>query len=245
MTKPVIFNGNPNSDNGDGQRTYQTVLRLERAERIIPSLRWAVTGAVALYALLPSGVVTGDTLMLIAFTFLASSLLTWVAMGLVFRPVRTLSYRQIAKRLSRAVALVAGERIQTISWYQFSPGAVALCPFGGMVLCDRSTTYEMLRLTSDQIVGVKVERERTVFTTSRHSGRMMIGGSHSGVMGGYVGGGRSTSVSREREQAYLEIQYHAGPGDTVRIVVIPFGENRRGADAVCATLRHPTSRPIA
>jgi hypothetical protein len=140
---------------------------------------------------------------------------------------------------------MAGKRIQTISWYQSSPGAVALCASGGVVLCDRSTTYQALRLTPDQIVGVQVERERTLFTTSRHSARMMIGGGRSGVFGGYIGGGRSTSVSREHEQAFLEIQYQVWAGDCVRITVIPFGEDRRSADAVCATLRRSAPRLVA
>jgi hypothetical protein len=107
---------------------------------------------------------------------------------------------------------------------------------GELLLVDRSSGYRVLRLARDGIAGVSVEREVTQVTQTRDSGRSVIGGVAGGLFGGWVSGGRSTSVSRQVEEAYLEIRYQLEPNGLVGVAVVPFGADRRGADSACAMI---------
>ena len=126
-------------------------------------------------------------------------------------------------------------------WYTGAPGAFGLTAGGELLLVDRSTGYELLWLTPGQIADVRIEREVTQVTSTRHSGRSVVGGVGGGLFGGWIGGGRSTSVSRNVEEAYLEIHYQRQVNGMVGVAVAPFGSDRRGADAACAMIRRLSS----
>jgi hypothetical protein len=165
-----------------------------------------------------------------------------VVVGVILQPSRNLRYRSAVKKLEGRLRGAADLTTAPCTWYTGAPGAFALTAGGELLLGDRSTGYELLRLTPDQIARVSVEREVTQVTQTRHSGRSVIGGVGGGLFGGWVSGGRSTSVSRATEEAYLEIRYQLEPNGLVRVAAVPFGADRRGADSACAMIGRLTIR---
>ena len=62
------------------------------------------------------------------------------------------------------------------------------------------------------------------------------GGTSGGLLGAFTSGGLSRSVTRTVETTFLELRYQLERNGAVYTTVIPFGADRRGADALCATL---------
>jgi hypothetical protein len=178
--------------------------------------------------------VTGGVLIGGAVLLFVAKLAVGIACSLVLEPSRNLRFRSAAKKLSSRLERAAVLTCPPCSWYTGAPGAFAVTDQGELLLADRSSGYELLRLTPDQVAGVSVEREVTQVTRTRHSGRSIIGGVNGGILGGWVSGGQSTSVSHDIEKAYLEISYQLEPNGLARLAVVPFGSDRRGAMAACA-----------
>jgi len=218
-----------------GSGICKSVDHQEWLERVVPRIAfWTIFGT-ALLMLLQRyhWHVTGGVLMG-GFVALILARLAVAAAGVALSLVRRLRFASAARKL-RAVLIKTGDLTSPpCTWYTGAPGAFGLTAASELLLVDRSTGYGLVRLSPDHIADVAVEREVTQVTTTRHSGRSVIGGGGGGFFGGWVSGGRSTSVSRNFEEAYLEIRYQLEPNGLVRVAVVPFGSDRRGADAACA-----------
>jgi hypothetical protein len=224
--------------NAVGSRVYRSVEHQEWLERVVPRITfWTIFGTGVLMLLqryhwhVMGGVLVGG------FVALILARLAVGGAGAVLALVRRVRFGSAARRLRAMLMQAADLTTPPCTWYTGAPGAFALDAGGELVLVDRSTRYEVLRLARADIADVSVERDVTQVTTTRHSGRSMIGGVGGGFFGGWVSGGRSTSVSRNLEQAYLEIRYQLQASGLVSTSVVPFGSDRREAEAVCAMIR--------
>jgi hypothetical protein len=210
----------------------------EWLERVVPRIAfWTILGTALLMLLqryhwhVTGGVLMGGLVALIL------ARLAVAAAGFVLSVVRRLRFGSAARKLRTVLIKAADLTSPPCIWYTGAPGAFGLTAAGELLLVDRSTGYELLWLRPDQIAEVAVEREVTQVTSTRHTGRSVIGGAGGGVFGGWVSGGRSTSVSRNIEEAFLEIHYQLEVNGIVRVAVAPFGSDRRGAQAACAMIQ--------
>jgi hypothetical protein len=210
----------------------------EWLERVVPrTVFWTIFAAAALMVLSRySWQVTGGALIGLAVAFFVAKLAVAIVVAVVLEPSRNVRFRLAAKKLSSRLRAAGDLTCAPCTWYLGAPGAFALTAGGELFLVDRSTAYELLRLAPDQVAGVSVERNVTQVTQTRHSGRSVIGGLGGGLFGAWVSGGRSTSVSRDVEEASLEIRYQLEPNGLVGVAVVPFGADRRSADAACAMI---------
>ena len=168
--------------------------------------------------------------------YLIARLIIMVATRLFLRPMIRFRYRAAAQTLMRQIDALPEPVNLSISWWQDTPGAAAITRGGHVVVTDYDTDYHQLWLNREQIVHATVEREATVHTHTRESGRLTLGGVSGSMFGGYTFGDRSRSVSTTVETAFLEIRYQLDRNESVRTCVIPFGEDRRRADEWRATI---------
>lgn len=210
----------------------------EWLERVVPRMVfWAIFApAVVVLLIRYSWQVTGGVLIGGAVAFVVAKLAIEIVFGVALEPSRNVRFRLAAKKLATRLRAAADLTSEPCTWYLGSPGAFALTRAGELLLVDRSSGYELLRLAPDQIAEVSVERDVTQVTTTRHSARTFIGGAGGGLFGGWVSGGRSMSTSRILEDVYLEIRYQLEANGAVGYAVVPFGPDRRGADAACAMI---------
>ncbi|MGA9581657.1 MAG: hypothetical protein WBR13_06780 [Allosphingosinicella sp.] len=229
----LLMPGCPNED------VRRCVVHQEWLERIVPrTVFWALFGTALLMLLSRySWHVTGGVLVGAVGALIVARLAVAIAVGFVLRPSRNLRFRSAAKKLGSRLRAAGDLSCPPCTWYMGAPGAFALAKQGELLLADRSSDYELLRLTPELIADVSVEREVTQVTQTRHSGRTVVGGMGGGFFGGWVSGGRSTSVSSELEEAYLEIRYQLVANGSVAVAVVPFGADRRAADSACAMIR--------
>jgi hypothetical protein len=217
---------------------HRCVEHQEWLERVVPRLVfWGISGTGVLMLLSEySWKVTAGVLVGGAIILFVAKLAVGIAHSLVLEPSRNLRFRSATKKLASRLRNVAELTSAPCTWYIGAPGAFALTREGELLLVERSSRYQTLQLAPDQIAGVSVERQRRQVTQTRHSGRSVIGGVGGGFFGGWVSGGRSTSVSHDIEEAYLEIAYQLEPNGLVEVAVVPFGSDRCGADAACAMI---------
>lgn len=210
----------------------------EWLERVVPrTVFWAVFGTAVLMLLSRySWQVTGKVLIGGVIALFVAKLAVAIVVSMALEPSRNIRFRLAAKTLSSRLRAAPDLTSSPWTWYLGSPGAFALTSGGELLLVDRSSGYGLLRLAPDEIAGVSVEREVTQVTQTRQSGRTVIGTVGGGLFGGWVSGGRSTSVSRACEEAYLEVRYQTEANGLVRVAVVPFGADRRGADAACGMI---------
>jgi hypothetical protein len=210
----------------------------EWLERVVPRTAfWTVFGTAVLMLLSRySWQITGGVLIGGAIALFVAKLAVAIVVGVALEPSRNIRFRRAAKKLGSRLKAAADLTSAPCTWYLGAPGAFTVTGGGELLLVDRSSGYELLRLTREQIAGVSVERNVTQVTQARHSGRSVIGGFGGGLFGGWVSGGWSTSVSRDIEEAYLEIRYQLEPNGLVGVAVVPFGADRRTADTACAMI---------
>lgn len=215
------------------------VVHQEWLERIVPrTVFWSLFGTAVLMLLSRYGWnVTGGVLIGAVGALIVARLAVAIAVGVVLRPSRALRFRSAAKKLGSRLRAADDLNSPPCTWYTGAPGAFALTKGGELLLADRSSDYQLLRLTPDRIADVSVEKEVTQVTQTRHSGRTVIGGGGGGFFGGRVSGGRSTSTTSEVEEAYLEIRYQLEANGPVAVAVVPFGADRRAAGSACAMIR--------
>lgn len=151
---------------------------------------------------------------------------TWLVDNLVLASIRAVRYRGAARRLLDQLLTVPGTDSRR-AWWEGGPGALAIQRGGHLLLTDRSTGYVPYALGSEQIVGVSVERRATHITDGDTHG-------HVGLFGGVKT--QTRSVTRTVESASLEIRYQLEPNGMVRTAVVPFGDDRRGAEELCGTI---------
>lgn len=228
QASPAVRSGN--------EDVRRCVEHQEWLERIVPrTLFWSLLGAGILVLLLRyNWHVTGGVLVGAAIALFLAKVAVALIWAAFLEPSRNLRFKWAARKLAARLKEFADLTSLPCTWYRGAPGAFALSSAGELLLVDRSSGYELLRLGPSQVAGVSVEREVTQVTRTRHSGRSVFGGMAGGFFGGWVSGGRSTSVSRAYEEAYLEIRYQVEPNGLVRVAVVPFGDDRRGADSACA-----------
>jgi hypothetical protein len=210
----------------------------EWLERVVPrTVFWALFGTALVMLLNRCGWnVTGGVLIGAAGALILARFAAAFAVTVVLRPSRNLRFRSAAKKLGSKLRAAGDLSCPPCTWYTGAPGAFALMKGGQLLLADRSSDYVVLRLTPNLVAGVSVEREITQVTQTRHSGRAAVGGVGGGLFGGWLGAGRSTSVSSEVEEAYLEIRYQLEANGPVAVAVVPFGADRRAADSACAMI---------
>jgi hypothetical protein len=225
----------PRQANEDVRRCVE---HQEWLERVVPRIAfWTVFGSAILMLLDRYGWrVTGGVLVGSMVALVVARLAVAVVVHFGLQPCRNIRFRRARRKLAAMLKDAAELTSMPCSWYTGAPGAFALTKAGELLLVDRSSGYELLRLTPDWIAAVSVERDLTLVTQTRHSGRSVVGGVGGGFFGGWASGGRSRSVSRHIEETYLEIRYQLEPNGLVRVAVAPFGSGRRGADAACAMI---------
>ena len=171
----------------------------EWLERVVPRTAfWSVFGTAVLMLLNRNGwQVTGGALIGGVAALFVAKLVAAIVVGGILEPARTIRYRRATKKLSLRLETAADLTCRPCTWYTGAPGAFAPTSGGDLLLADRSSGYEFLRLTPDQIAGVSVEREVTQVTQTRHSGRSVVGG---GLGGGFFGAS-VRAASRHRSPA--------------------------------------------
>lgn len=212
---------------------------VEQTEKISKLVPLAILGVLVGLPMLSSllSFRLGEALFSGIIMFLIAGVVIKIVDAVILSSMRAVRYRGVANRLAAAVQAVPTAVSQWRSWWQGAPGALAVTQRGDLVVIDRSTNYEELWLHPSQISNVSVEREATQITNTRHGGRFTLGGaSSSGLFGGYTFGGRSRSTTHTVETAFLEIRYQLERNGMTYTTVIPFGDDRRGADALCATI---------
>jgi len=215
----------------------ECVERTERMMAIVPAAVIIVLVGLPILSELAhlrfGGAILGGLIMLVIGGFVSQGVTRFI-----LSPIRTARYKRVAATLAAGVRAVPAAVSQWRSWWDGAPGALAVTQAGDLVIVDRSTNYEELWLRPSRIVNVGVEREAVRITNTKHGGRFTLGGaSRGGLFGGYTFGGRSRSVTHSVETAFLEIRYQLERNGMTHTSVIPFGNDRRGADALCATLR--------
>jgi hypothetical protein len=222
---------------GVGSGVRKCVEHQEWLERPVPRIAlWTILVTAMLMLLhgyhwhVTGGVLVGVLIALVVARLAAAAATTILGLFRRFR------FGSAARKLRRMVIEAGDLTSPPCVWFTGAPGAFGLTAAGELLLVDRSTSYELLCLRPRQIAGVAVEREVTQVTSTRHSGRSVIGGAGGGLFGGWISAGRSTSVSRNSEEAFLEVHYQLEVNGIVAVAVAPFGSDRRGADAACAMI---------
>jgi hypothetical protein len=220
-----------------------TVEQTEKLMSIVPGaivLGLVVLGTIGpLLTLHIGSVILSGVIMLIIGNLLAK-----LVRKVVLVPMRSMRYKKAAGLLASQVQASPEPVTVWRSWWVTFPGALAVTSHGRLVMIDQSTNYEGLWLTPASIVNVSVERQATQITNIRHGGRVTLGGVSGGLFGGYTFGGRSKAVTSTIETAFLEVRYQLERNGAVYTTVLPFGDDRRGADNMRETILRLDHRPV-
>jgi hypothetical protein len=209
-----------------------TVDHMEKIAQFTPLVILAVLVGIPVVSALLHGAI-GSAILSGVIMFVLAGFAIKIVNSLLIAPMQNIRYKRIATTLASQVQALP---LPTNLWAG-APGALAITQDGHVVIVDKSTDYTHLWLGEGQIVNVSVEREATQITNTKHGGRFTLGGAFSsGVFGGYTFGGRSKSVTRIVETAFLEIRYQFERNGAVYTSVIPFNADRRGADELCAAI---------
>ncbi|MDO4794867.1 MAG: hypothetical protein Q4A28_02875 [Brachymonas sp.] len=187
--------------------------------------------------LLRKGFFSGLINALLLFFFLV---LLWLGIKklidvLIMAPYKAIRYSACAKRMAAALPGYGLQQTLTHQWHLPAPGVLALdSRQSTLFLQTADTDYHRLFLHPGQIVEVKVERESEVHTQTRHSGSIGVF-SRAGI--GYNFGSKSSSKSVVIERAFLEVHYQQSNQLSPNWIAIPYGENRRDADAMAMAIR--------
>jgi hypothetical protein len=213
-----------------------------RIERLLPKLIiGSCCGAVVLY-LAAAGAVAAIYLIGITFALLVAKILTSIVQASVLEPIRNHRYKAAANQLAWRLDSANELALPACSWFAGAPGALGLSRDGRLLLVCRSSGYEELHLSSRQVADVRVNRNVAAFTSTSHSGHRIYGSSDS-LLGAYVTGGRSTSITRVLESASLRIAYQLEINAAVLSIEIPF-KDADLAENLCALIRRMQPRPI-
>lgn len=229
---PIEIGIKPNGDIVD------CVERQERLERTMPRLIYLiVVGVPVLYHLMRNGGVKFDALLLAGIMFAVAKVIIFLVNQLFVTAMRARRYDGAAATLRSRLQNDNQLRVRPFVWTIGAPGALALTPAGEIVVIDRSTNYQPLRIAAHQVADVRVERQAQLITHTRHSGRTIVGGFGNSFGIARTLGGSSTSVTRELEQYYLEIRYQLERNGRVETVIVPGGSERRVVEELCATIK--------
>lgn len=139
--------------------------------------------------------------------------------------------------LERCINVMHAEMARTMTaqllryWTTPSPALIGLDASRKLLFVQgENTGYRSLVLSPHQILDAKVERNRTVITDTTHRASPWLGLSPELTMLGLVSAGRSSSISTNIEDVFLEITYALTPSDPPHRLVFYFGSERRDAD---------------
>ncbi|WP_272800596.1 hypothetical protein [Sphingobium sp. AntQ-1] len=191
-------------------------------------------GSIAFWSGLSRGqpVLGSLTIALLGGTFVAR-VINWLVGRFLIGPMRKVCYTSVAHRLrSRAIFHSV---MDWHGWVQDTPGIAALVQRDQLFLCDHSTGYDELLLSSWQIAAAKVEREIVQRRIPLSRGRLRPATERGRFRSGLFGS-RSRSASRVEENAFLEILYFRQHDKPVRSTRIPFGAAHEQAEGWMAAL---------
>ncbi|MDO5691822.1 MAG: hypothetical protein Q4G70_04975 [Pseudomonadota bacterium] len=172
------------------------------------------------------------SLLVMGFIFL---LINRALGAFVMAPYRSVQYRGSMKKMAQSLPGYGLQPALVHQWHTPNPGVIALDTQNGVLFINaRSSDYQRLFLKSEDIIGVKVERESEVHTTTTHGGSLAV---FSRMGFGYNFGSRSKSKSVVHERAFLEIHFQQPGAAAPSWVAIPFGEARRDADSMAAAIQ--------
>ncbi|KRA83019.1 hypothetical protein [Altererythrobacter sp. Root672] len=170
-------------------------------------------------------------------SLIMAGIIIWIVDAVVLNPLKNSRFRFVAKTLLADMCAMPQAVSQTLSWYSPVPGALVVTQRGNLVIVDRSTNYDEIWLHPSQVLNVSVEREETFVTNTKHGSSFSLGSVSPGWMfASYNSRSKSKSVTHKLETAFLEIRYQVERNGAVHTAVIPFGDDRLGADAWRATL---------
>lgn len=218
------------------ERILKNVESMEKVSAIVPLVIFVIVFGIPTLIPLFSGEF-GVAIFNGFICFLIAGFVIKIVEKVILRPIRYVRYKNAAQSLQTQMQSLRQPISLWRSWFLIAPGALAVTQTGHVVIADRSTNYNHLWLTKEQIVNVSVEREATHITKTSHSGSFTFGSvSGSGFLSAFTTGGRSSSTTQTVETAFLEIRYQFERNGAVYTLVIPFGEDRRGADELRATI---------
>jgi hypothetical protein len=119
-------------------------------------------------------------------------------------------------------------------WAHETPGIAALVESDQLFLCDRSTGYEELLLSSGQIGAATVELEQVAQRISIGQ-QLGLAGAH-GALPLSLSGGSHGSTTEHEERVFLKILYFVRCDTPVRSTRIPFGVACRDAQGWVAEI---------
>ena len=224
------------------RRRHPDVLRCvrqqERLEALAPKLVIGIIfGGTAAYLLLRAGRLTGGVIIGAALAFFAAGIVNAVVRIGLLQPSRRIRYGAAANKLAARIGSAGDLSMPALSWFSHAPGALGVTSNGHLLVAARGTDYEQLRLPPSQIADVRVERDVTHVTSTRHAGRTLVGGFAGGLIAGHVSGGRSTSLTRAVEGTCVVITYQLEPNSAVGTIIVPFGNDRQRAEATAVLIR--------
>ncbi|MCW2244630.1 putative membrane protein YgcG [Azospirillum fermentarium] len=230
-----ITHGLPSPDN---EKILRNVKIMEKISAIVPLSIIIIIFALPTFSSLFQGnlllVLIGGFIM-----FIIAGLAIKIVDKIILRPIRYVRYKSAAQILQTQMQSLPEPISLWRSWFLIAPGVLAITRAGHVVIVDRSTNYNHLWLAKEQIVSVSVEREATHISKTSHSGSFTFGNvSSGGFLSAFTTGGRSSTTTRTVETAFLEIRYQFERNGAVYTSVVPFGEDRRGADELRAAIMH-------
>ena len=219
----------------DNPDVRATVEKTEKLMSIVPGA--IVLGLVVLGTIGPLLTLhIGSAIFSGLIMLIVGNLIAKLVRKVVLNPMRAMRYKKAAGLLAAQVQASPEPVTVWRSYWITFPGALALTANGRLVMIDQSTNYEELWLTPASIVNVSVERQATQITNIRHGGRVTLGGVSGGLFGGYTFGGRSEAITSTIETAFLEVRYELERNGAVYTTVLPFVDDRRGADNLRAAI---------
>lgn len=226
----------PNRDASDD--VMRCVARQERLERILP--RVAISAVWGVFAIRTLADQRWDMLAAIfgaVLTFFIAKLVARGVRALILEPSRRIRYDRMTNRLRSQLQAGGDITVGPFSWTINTPGAMGMTRSGEVIILDHAHHYTPLRLASDQIADVRVERQSQTLTQTHHGSRTSVMGLGSSFGAAYTMGGRSTSVTSTVDEFTLEIRYQLEKNGPVDTVSVPGGSDRRAVEELCATIR--------
>ena len=223
---------------GVGESILRCVEGQEKLERLAPPVIYAVVmGPPLLLSLTRGGGGTLTILLNTVMWFIVARILIWAVRELVLHGTRRIRYERAAIKLRNFLDASDRVALGPYSWTHGAPGALAITQAGQITIADRSTRYQLLRISPHQVADVRVEQQSQLITHTRHRGGTTLGAFGKGFGAAQTFGGRSTSVTQTLEQFFLELRYQLEKNGAVSTIVVPGGTDRKDVEEICAAIR--------
>lgn len=210
-----------------------------KSSKILRWMAWAGLGLLAFVVVVPFFEIWfrrgfGSALFNAIVSLLIFGLLFVIYARFVVGGVARVLYSKNRKAMVAALPALGVQPQLLQSWSLPTPGVLALDTQHRQVYIQSAGTgQQRIVLRPEQILGVKVERETEMHTTTKHGGSV---GVFSGNFG-YNFGSTSKSKTTVIENAFLELHFQLNEHDAPDWVAVPYGANRRDADAMAAAIQ--------